>query len=166
MKNLCKCAAVPSSALLPSNLNAHAAEANTDQEAELAKQLSNPVSSLIGVPFQANEDFNMGPTGEGGEGGEGYKFTPFLAYTTHTHTTFMLNSESTYDWKNSQWTAPIHHMLIQVLNIGKLPISVPLGGRYYVDGPSGAPDWGVRLTLTLLFPTAKHTPEPPSTYVK
>src|SRR5260221_10447975 len=37
--------------------------AGEDQEAELAKQLSNPVSSLISVPFQANEDFNIGPAG-------------------------------------------------------------------------------------------------------
>src|SRR6478735_8748541 len=42
-----------------------AEEESSDQSAELAKQLSNPVSSLISVPFQANEDFHMGPTNNG-----------------------------------------------------------------------------------------------------
>jgi hypothetical protein len=32
-----------------------------DDAAELAKQLSNPVASLISVPFQTNWDFRMGP---------------------------------------------------------------------------------------------------------
>jgi hypothetical protein len=34
---------------------------DSDEADQLAKQLSNPVSSLISVPFQANEDFNIGP---------------------------------------------------------------------------------------------------------
>jgi hypothetical protein len=43
-------------------------EAGGDEAAELAKQLQNPVASLISVPFQANEDFHIGPA-------NGYKFT-------------------------------------------------------------------------------------------
>ena len=27
-----------------------------------------------------------------------------------------------------------------------------LGYRYYADGPTGHPDWGLRFTLTFLFP--------------
>ena len=39
-------------------------------------------------------------------------------------------------------------------------MQIQLGGRYYADGPSGAPDWGLRLTFTLLFPEGKHAPAP------
>ena len=77
---------------------------------------------------------------------------PFVSYTTMTFTTFGLNTESTYDWKAEQWTVPINATVSQLLKIGKQPISLSLGGRYYADRPSGGPDWGLRFTLTFLFP--------------
>jgi len=267
------------------------ADEESDQAAELAKQLSNPVASLISVPFQANYDFDIGPTGNGsrftlniqpvipipiskdwnlivrtimpiisqhdvfypslpqdrtqsglgditqsfffspklpGPGGiiwglgpvvlypsatddllggekwglgptlvllkqdKGWTFgvlanqiwsiagndnrqnisatflQPFVNYTTKTHTTFGVDTESTYDWKDSQWTVPINAFVSQILKIGKQPVSIQLGVRYYADGPSGAPDWGVRLNFTLLFPEHKHPvePPPPTMYAK
>jgi len=39
-----------------------------------------------------------------------------------------------------------------LLKIGQQPISIQLGYRYYVDGPNGGPDWGLRFAVTLLFP--------------
>ncbi len=40
----------------------------------------------------------------------------------------------------------------QLLKIGKQPISLALGGKYYADGPEGGPDWGLRFVVQLLFP--------------
>ncbi|HEY9171176.1 MAG TPA: transporter [Verrucomicrobiae bacterium] len=77
---------------------------------------------------------------------------PFVSYTTKKFTTFGLAAESTYDWKNQQWTVPLNVSVSQLLKIGKQPISFGLGAKYYADGPNGGPDWGLRFTVTFLFP--------------
>jgi hypothetical protein len=77
---------------------------------------------------------------------------PFLAYTTKTYTTFGLNTESTYDWQQYQWTVPINVTVTQLLKVAKQPISLQLGWRYYAEAPDGGPDWGIRFALTFLFP--------------
>lgn len=77
---------------------------------------------------------------------------PFVSYTTKTHTTFGANTESSYDWEDSQWLVPINVSVQQLLKIGKLPVAFQVGGRYYAEGPSGAPEWGLRFQVTLLFP--------------
>lgn len=80
---------------------------------------------------------------------------PFLSYTTHTFTTIGLNTESTYDWKSSQWTVPINLTVSQLLRIGGQPVSFLLGVREYAQNPTGGPDWGMRFQVTLLFPKGK-----------
>jgi hypothetical protein len=77
---------------------------------------------------------------------------PFVSYTTKTQTTFGLNTESTYDWENSQWTVPINVTVSQLLKIGSQPVQLQIGGRYYAEKPDGGPDWGLRFGLTFLFP--------------
>lgn len=252
------------------------AEAGADQAAELAKQLQNPVASLISVPFQNNFDFGFGPNDDGfkytltfqpviplsldhdwnviirtivpvisqddvipgtrqgglgdivqsfffspkepvgglilgfgpvmlypsatdallgseqwgagptglvlkqtggwtygllfnhlwsytGESGRDYVdatfLQPFLSYTTKTKTTFAVNTESTYDWHNHQWTVPINLSVSQLIKVGKMPVSLAFGVKYYAEAPSNGPGWGVRFVVTPLFPTS---PKPTS----
>jgi len=77
---------------------------------------------------------------------------PFLAKTTKSYTTLSLNTESLYDWQNSQWTVPLNVSIGQLVKIGQLPISLELGYRYYVEKPDDGPDWGLRLFVKFLFP--------------
>jgi hypothetical protein len=77
---------------------------------------------------------------------------PFLSYTTKTYTTFAVNTETTYNWQTDQATAPMNFMVQQLLKIGGRPVAFQVGYRYYVEKPSGGPDWGLRFTVTFLFP--------------
>jgi len=84
---------------------------------------------------------------------------PFFSYTTKTHTTFTLRTESTANWDNTpgdaKWTVPVIGTVAQILKIGKQPISIGVAGKYYADTPRYGPDWGVRFIVTLLYPTGK-----------
>ena len=78
---------------------------------------------------------------------------PFFAYTTKTFTSFTINTESTYDWEDDEWSVPINFLVSQVLKIGPQPISLQAGPRYWADSPDNGPEgWGFRFTFTLLFP--------------
>jgi hypothetical protein len=78
---------------------------------------------------------------------------PFISYITQMKTTFTLNTESTYDWHSEQWTVPINFLVSQLTRIGKQPVQFGLGAKVYAEGPSGAPQWGIRFVVTPLFPT-------------
>jgi hypothetical protein len=78
---------------------------------------------------------------------------PFLSYTTKTHTTFGVQTESTYDWTNTKWTVPLIAPVSQVLKIAGQPVSLQLAPKWYAEGPTLAPDWGIRFAVILLFPT-------------
>jgi hypothetical protein len=77
---------------------------------------------------------------------------PFLAYNWPSGFGLSVNSETTYDWTAGQATVPLNFMASQVLKIAGQPISLGAGIRYYAARPDGGPDWGLRLTATLLFP--------------
>lgn len=79
---------------------------------------------------------------------------PFLSYATHKGTSVTLNTESTYDWTNKQWSVPINLLVAQILKVGGQPIQAGVGARYWADSPEGGPQgWGGRAVLTFLFPT-------------
>jgi hypothetical protein len=82
---------------------------------------------------------------------------PILGYTTKTYTTVLINTESTYNWKASQWSVPINLMLNQILKFGNQPLQLQAGVRYWADSPEGIgpKGWGYRFQLTLLFPKSK-----------
>jgi hypothetical protein len=79
---------------------------------------------------------------------------PFVSYTTKDAWTFSLNTESTYDWINEEWSVPVNAQVTKLFKLGDQPISMGPGVRYWADSPdSGAHSWGFRWTTTLLFPT-------------
>lgn len=78
---------------------------------------------------------------------------PFLAYVTKTKTTFTINSESTYDWENENWSVPVNFVVSQLFAVRGQALQLSVGARYWAETPENGPDdWGLRLSLTFLFP--------------
>ena len=77
---------------------------------------------------------------------------PFLSYTFPSALTVGLSTESFYNWDRAAWTVPINLSATQVTAVGRQMVSLGLGVRYWAETPDGGPEWGIRLTLTLLFP--------------
>jgi len=78
---------------------------------------------------------------------------PFLAYTTPTAWTFILNSESTYNWNSEEWSVPINGMVSKLVNIGGQKVSFQGGVGYYANSSTrGAEGWRARFAVTFLFP--------------
>jgi hypothetical protein len=68
---------------------------------------------------------------------------PFMSYITATKTTITLNSESTYNWDDRNWSVPINLIVNQLFRIGTHPMQIGIGPRYWVESPSGGPEeWG------------------------
>jgi hypothetical protein len=80
---------------------------------------------------------------------------PFLSYTTKDAWTFTLNTESTYNWEDDEWSVPLNLVVSKLVRIGgKLPVSFFAGGRYWLDTPEeqGPEGWGARFGFTVLLP--------------
>jgi hypothetical protein len=76
---------------------------------------------------------------------------PVIAYRTKTLTAFSLSMESTYDWQGQQWTTSVGPGVGQLIKIGKQPVNLILGGKYYAAAPSGGPEWGMSFQVTFPF---------------
>jgi hypothetical protein len=63
---------------------------------------------------------------------------PFAAYATKKATTYSLNLEATYDWKRDVWIVPMNVAIAQLVKMGKQPVQVGMGGRYYLKLSIGA----------------------------
>jgi hypothetical protein len=77
---------------------------------------------------------------------------PFFSYITAKKTTYTISPEISYDWTNDQWIAPVNVVVSQLMMAGKQPYSIGGGLRFYLDTPTGSPAWGIRFSLTMLFP--------------
>lgn len=63
-----------------------------------------------------------------------------------------VNPEYTYDWVSHQGELPINLTFSKVITLHQTPLRFSFGGRYYADKMSGGPDWGLRASVTLVFP--------------
>lgn len=92
----------------------------------------------------------------GGSGSQSISNTflqPFLSHTTKDAWTYGINTESSYDWKAKQWSVPINLTVSKLIKIGRQPVSLGAGARYWADSPQTGPHgWGARLIVTFLFP--------------
>jgi hypothetical protein len=80
---------------------------------------------------------------------------PSVSYIFPTDTTLTLSSDSVYDLRSAQYTCPLNVTVYQLVKFGDQPVSLGAGVRYYVARPDGAPQWGLRCSMTFLFPTAR-----------
>lgn len=76
---------------------------------------------------------------------------PFVNFRPGKGLSIALSSESSYDWEARQWTVPIALNFGKVSKIGSQPVSYGIGAKYTIEGPDGAPEWGVRASITLIF---------------
>jgi hypothetical protein len=77
---------------------------------------------------------------------------PFAALTFSKGTTVFVEVEADYDWHDDRWTLPVIAGVQQVMKFSDQAVSLGVDGKYWVEGPSTSPDWGIRVVLTFIFP--------------
>ncbi len=76
---------------------------------------------------------------------------PFLALAKGS-VTYSFNFEGTFDHETDDWTLPLNLAVSKVTRIGDQLVSFGGGVKFYVDAPVGAPNWGLRANIVLLYP--------------
>jgi hypothetical protein len=59
------------------------------------------------------------------------------------------------DWEapsGEQWTVPLGMSVGKVVNLGILPVQFQLAGQYFVEQPTGGPEWNIQLQITPVIP--------------
>ena len=77
---------------------------------------------------------------------------PAVSYATPSGFSFGMSSDSDYSWTNRQWVVPINFQVGRGFTWDGQKMNISLGGRYFAVAPPNGPRWGIRLTVTLLFP--------------
>jgi hypothetical protein len=105
--------------------------------------LANNIWSFAGTGDIDRPDVNMG------------YFQPVVAYSTRNGMTVSLSTEALADWNADdadRWAVPVTVAVSKLTRFATTPMSVQVGGGYYVAKPTHGPDWQLRTTFTLLFP--------------
>jgi len=101
----------------------------------------------------ANDIWSFAATASGARDISTTFVQPFLSYTTADQWTFGLNTESTYDWVDGKLTVPVNATIARLMRVGRQPVSLTAGLRYYALSPAAGPKgFGGRLAVTFLFP--------------
>jgi hypothetical protein len=70
-----------------------------------------------------------------------------------------VNTETIADWNaakdDDRWSIPINLAVSKLTKFGAMPMSVQVGGGYYVKTPTYGPSWQLRTTFTLLMPRGR-----------
>lgn len=77
---------------------------------------------------------------------------PFVAYAAPGGWTFTVNTQSTYDWVAKAWSVPLLFQVSKLTSIGKQPVSVAAGVKYWAQSPESGPHGlGGLLSVSFIF---------------
>ena len=77
---------------------------------------------------------------------------PFLSRSAGGGVTHSIAFEGTYDHETEHWNLPVNVSRSRVTRVGNQLVSFAYGAKIYLDAPDSAPKWGIRATITLLYP--------------